>query len=78
MVIFAFCYVENTIFTLDYFITKFVIPVNMCLVFMSCVAISLGLPIISYFVPVSYERYVKKCPFQRLLHLARLSVLCDR
>ncbi len=55
----AFCFAENTIFTHEYFIANFVITINTCLVFKSCVAIGLALPIIPYFVPASYERYVK-------------------
>ena len=59
-VISAFCFAENTIFMHEYFLANFVIPIDTCLVFMSCVAISLALAIIPYFVPVSYERYVKE------------------
>ena len=66
----ALCFVENTIFTHEYFIANFVIPIDTCLVFMSCVAISLALHIIPNFVPVSYERYAKEHVPPRIAALA--------
>ena len=54
------CFAEYTVLTDEYFVTDFVIVVNTFAIFTFVTAISLVLPIVSNFVPVSYERNVEE------------------
>jgi hypothetical protein len=58
--IWAFCFAENTFFCQQNLIANFVIIVNLLNVLSCRVKISLALPVISYFVPVGYERNVEE------------------
>ena len=53
-VIQAFCFVEDTIFPYKYFTTNYVIIIYSWIVFTLSIKISLALPVVSNFVPVSY------------------------
>jgi hypothetical protein len=58
--VWAFCFAEDTFFCQQNLIANFVIIVDLLAVLACHVKISLALPIISYFVPVGYERNVKE------------------
>jgi hypothetical protein len=60
LAIWAFCFAEDTFFCQQNLITNFVFIVDLLTVFVSCVKISLVLPVFFYFVPVRYERNVKE------------------
>ncbi len=45
----AFCFAEDTFFCQQYFVTNFIIIINLLAVYECCVKIGLALPVISYF-----------------------------
>ncbi len=58
--VWAFCFAEDTFFCQQYLVTNFIIIINLLAVYACCVKISLALPVISYFVPVSSEWNVEE------------------
>ncbi len=58
--VWALCFVEDSILYQQNSIVNFVIIVVTFFVFAVCAKISLALPVISNFVPVGYEGYVKE------------------
>ncbi len=57
---FGLCFVEDAIFGYKYFVTDFVVLVNLAGVLPSGITISQWLPVISNFRPVGHEWYVKE------------------
>ncbi len=60
LAIWGFCFAGDTFFCQKNLIANFVIIVNLLAVLVCRVKISLALPVISYFVPVSYEQNVEE------------------
>jgi hypothetical protein len=56
LAVWAFCFAVDTFFCQQYLVTNFIIIVNLLAIDACCVKIGLALPVISYFIPVGYER----------------------
>ncbi len=67
----AFFFAEDTFFCQQNLIANFVIIVNSLAALACHVKISLVLPVISYFVPVGYERNVKEHVVSKYCHAWR-------
>ncbi len=59
-IVWAFCFAEDTFFCQQYFVTNFIIIINSLDIYACCDKIGLALPVISYFIPVGYERNVEE------------------
>jgi hypothetical protein len=58
--VWAFCFAEDTFLCQQNLIANYVIIINLLAIFLCCIKIGLTLPVISYFVPVVYERNVEE------------------